>query len=425
MRSQIPYGRTFFDLHLNERWDPLPYNELNPLDDPEESLIQSLENPIESPPLRRLLREAKCVTIVVSDGTRPTGASIFLPPLLDYLNSFGIPDQKIQILFSLGIHMAQTPDQQKEILGPAVVSRCRAFDHDSRSATNNSHVGTTRRGTLVSLNSTAVKSNLVILTGAIGFHYLAGFSGGRKSIVPGIASYDTCVAWHRLSLDARGQRHFLARTGVLRDNPLHEESIEAARFLPHTFLVNTVLNRNREIAGFFCGDVIRAHEEGSKDYERSHVVEIESRREAVIVGCGGHPRDLNFIQAHKAIEHASEAVKEGGWMIVAAECSQGMGTQTFLSWFDLPSLAGMEEKLSERFEINGQTAHALRTKVEQFKILLMSELRPEEVVKMGMTPIGNLEEGMGILRKHLGGNHQGWVIPDAVTQLPRIRAARP
>jgi nickel-dependent lactate racemase len=421
MRVKLPYGRSFFDLSLDHRWDLVPSQEPTSLPNTKESLLKSLENPIASPPLQRLISGRTNVTIIVSDRTRPTGALVFLPPLLEVLNVIGIPDQKITLLFSLGIHSPQTPAQQAEIIGPYVAARYRAIDHNCQSVAANSYVGTTQRGIRVSLNCIALKSDFVIVTGSIGFHYLAGFSGGRKSIVPGISSHETCVSWHRLSLDSQGRRHSQARTRVLAGNPLHEESVGAIRFLPPSFLVNTALNDKREIVGFFSGDLIQAHEEGCRNYEKSHVVEIDGQREAAIITCGGHPRDLNFIQVHKAIEHATGAVREGGMMVVVAECAQGIGNPTFLSWFDHPSLAAMEENLTERFEINGQTALSMRTKAKRFKILLLSRLNPEDVIKMGMQPIRTLDQGIRILLDYLGKNDRGWVIPDAITLLPRVR----
>ena len=420
MRVRLPYGRSDFDLTLKGEWDLLLPDDPRPVHDPRQALLQSLEAPIGSPSLETLIRAKRNVTIIVSDCTRPTGASIFVPPLLEFLNATGIPDQNIRILFSLGIHGPQTPAQQQEILGPAVTSRCLAVDHDCKSADGNSYVGTTRGGIRVFLNRTAVDSEFVLATGSIGFHYLAGFSGGRKSIVPGISSYETCASWHRLSLDADGHRHPKARTAILLGNPLHEESADATRFLPPAFLINTVLTRSREIAGFFSGDLLRAHQAGCDRYEKGHVVDIDDQREAVIVACGGSPRDLNFIQAHKAIEHSCGAVKKGGVVIAVAECPQGLGSPSFLAWFDHPSRTSMAEHLQEHFDINGQTALSLRTKAESFEILLLSKLSPEAVIKMGMKPIETLGDGIRILEERFGKNVHGWVIPDAVSLLPRI-----
>jgi nickel-dependent lactate racemase len=228
-----------------------------------------------------------------------------------------------------------------------------------------------------------------------------------------------------LSLDARGRRQEGAKTGILNGNPLHEESSEAVKFLPASFLINTILNEKKEIASFFCGDPVLAHEEGCLAFEQTHTVAIERLKDAAIVACGGHPRDVNLIQAHKAIEHASGAVREGGALIVAAECSQGIGNSSLLSWFDYTSLRSMEKGMAMRFEINGQTAHALRTKSERFEIFFLSELPSAVISRMGMRPIQNLDEEICLVERKFGKGYQGWLIPDGVTVLPKAATQRP
>jgi nickel-dependent lactate racemase len=262
----------------------------------------------------------------------------------------------------------------------------------------------------------------VLVVGGITFHYFAGFSGGRKAILPGCASERAIQANHLLSFDAEtmNKRAGVA-SGLLEGNAVHEDMEEAVRFLPPSFLVNTVLNERKEIVAVYAGDWRAAHRKGCDEYAAAHSIAVAERRQFVIVSVGGAPSDINMIQSHKAMEHASGVLEEGGTMVVLAECSQGLGRDDFHTWFIPGGSRATAEMLLRNYKINGQTAWSLRKKTERFRILLVSSLAAEVVQSMGMEPHRSLESAMAEVTT----SEPGYIIPGGLTTLPHISVLPP
>lgn len=385
----------------------------------EAELHAALDSPFGTPPPEEGLRATDDVLIVVPDATRAAGADRVVPVLRKRLNGAGVPDSRISILIGGGSHRLPTPAEVVSILGPETPRALAVHTHDSRDPDASVYLGETSRGTPVELNRRVVEADRLILVGAVGFHYVAGFSGGRKGLLPGCASERSVRAHHLLAFDpdTLSQRAGVA-TGRLDGNPVHENLEEAARMIEPPFLFNTVVNDANDIVAAYAGDLGRAHRRACEEYAAAHSATVDARRPLVIASCGGSPRDINLIQSHKAIEHASGALEEGGVMVVLAECPQGLGRDDFLDWFVPGGARATARRLVENYHVNGQTAWGLRWKSERFRILLVSSLDPGVVRGMGLEPHASLASALGA-----AGRDRGYILPNAAATLPSLGPA--
>ena len=361
------------------------------------------------------------VVIVTSDITRYTGSEIFLPLLVERLNRQGIADSDIDILIALGIHRKQTKHEHERILGP-LYGRIRVEDHECDDPDMLTFIGTTSNGINVSINRKAVEADRLILTGTIGFHYFAGFGGGRKSILPGIASRTSCMASHFAVLN-QGEgsgKNPLAVTGNLKGNPVHRAMVEGCALAKPDFLLNTVLAADKQIIAAFAGDWHEAHEAGCRFYSERFSYPLSKKGDLVVASCGGSPKDINLIQAHKSMEYAAQALKDGGVMILLAECRDGFGNGTFFNWFRHKTLEKFETALRVQYEINGQTAYSLLQKTQRFQIILVSLFSTQHVKEMGMIPAQSLDEAMDLALGLLPEDWRCYLMPQAGSVLPTV-----
>jgi nickel-dependent lactate racemase len=301
-----------------------------------------------------------------------------------------------------------------------IYGRIRVADHDCEDPGKLVYLGKTSAGIEVEVSRKVVEADRLILTGVIGFHYFAGFGGGRKSLLPGVASRKSCMASHFAILNpgAGSGRNLRATTGVLEGNPVHQAMVEACAMVGPDFILNTVLSPDKRIIAAFAGDWREAHLAGCRFYAERFSYSIDQLADLVVVSCGGFPKDINFIQAHKAMEYGSRALRDGGVMVLLAECRDGYGNATFFDWFRFRDLREFETELRKRYEINGQTAFATLDKAQRFRVILVSALPPEEVATMGMVPAKTLDEAMEKAEKLLPENYSAYVIPQGGTVLP-------
>jgi nickel-dependent lactate racemase len=359
------------------------------------------------------------VVIVTSDITRYTGSEIYLPLLVERLNRQGIADGDIEILIALGIHRKQTEHEHQRILGP-LYGRISVSDHDCDDHDMLTLIGTTSNGIKVSINRKAVEADHLILTGTIGFHYFAGFGGGRKSVLPGIASRKACMASHFTVLNpGEGNgKNPLAVTGNLEGNPVDLAMSEGCALAKPVFILNTVLASDKRIIAAFAGDWREAHEAGCRFYRERFAYPLAEKGDLVIASCGGFPKDINLIQAHKSMEYAAQALKDGGVMILLAECRDGFGNGTFFNWFRFKRLEEFEAALRAQYEINGQTAYSLLQKAQRVRIILVSQFPAQQVEQMGMLPAKTLDEAMDIAIGMLPVEWRCYLMPEAGSVLP-------
>ena len=385
---------------------------------------EALNNPIGAQPLSGIVKPGEEVVIVTSDMTRYSASEIYLPLVVDELNRCGIPDADISIVIALGIHRRQTAEEHRKILGP-LYGRIAVYDHDCDDPDQLVDLGTTDGGIPVQINRRVMAADRVIVTGTIGYHYFAGFGGGRKGLVPGVASRQTCMASHFAVFNPPevGGKHPCAVTGVLDGNPVHRNLLQAAQRVAPDFLLNTVLGPNKEIVAVFCGDLEQAHLAGCELVRSLYSVPLAAAADLAIISCGGEPKDINFIQAQKALDYGSRAVKEGGTMIFLAACRDGFGYPTFFDWFRYQDLDEFEAALRTDYQINGQTAHAVLARARRFRILLISEFSREQTATMGMAKAADLQAALAQVRSTLPNDFSAVIIPDGGTILPVIAPA--
>ena len=412
----LPYGK----VKVPFNYDPalfeliLPQNPPPPLD--EEEMRHRLSHPIGVPPLKEWVREGDEVLIVVSDITRKTGARKVLPLIISELLGARVPEEKVKIIFALGNHRGLTEEERRAIVGEEIADRFPLFDHNSEAEEDLVSFGSTTRGVPVALNRALFEVDKIILTGGITFHYFAGFTGGRKSIVPGLAGKRTIIENHKLSVDfEKGTWRDGVEIAELEGNPLSQDLVEAASNAPRPFIVNTVISGG-EIVGLFAGDWIKAHKEGCSFFKGIYGVPVPRRRRLVVASAGGFPKDINFIQSHKALHNAERALSDGGWLILLSACSDGVGSASFLSWFPFEKEAFLT-RFRESGELNGQTAFSLALKVSRLNVILVSELPSPDVERMGMIPARSLEEAWEMVPAEIR-REGGYIIPEAGTTLP-------
>ncbi|MFO7577776.1 MAG: nickel-dependent lactate racemase [Pelovirga sp.] len=395
-----------------------------PADPPAALIRAALANPIGTPMLEQIVRPGERVVIVTSDITRYSGSEIYLPILVEELNRCGIADADISILIALGIHRPQTADEHRLILGP-LFGRIAVYDHDCDDPQQLVDLGPTDGGIPVQINRRICTADRVIVTGTAGFHYFAGFGGGRKGLVPGVASRATCMASHFAVFNpaAIGGKHPAATTGVLEGNPVHRNLLQAARKVAPDFLLNTVLAPDKSLLGVFCGDLEQAHLAACEMVRARFTVPLEETADLAVISCGGEPKDINFIQAQKALDYGCRAVREGGTIIFLAACRDGFGYPTFFDWFRYQDLDEFEAALRADYQINGQTAHAVLARARRFRILLVSEFSAEVTATMGMEKAADLATALEQARAGLGDDAKLVVIPDGGTILPLLQSA--
>ena len=414
---ELRYGKTSFNFDLDRKFSVLANDKLKetPLTDVE--IGGAFDNPIGSPPLDELVSSEDSVLIVVSDATRATASAQIVNLLVRRLVQAGVAPANLAIIFATGIHRPVTEQEKVELLTPFIVQRVRILNHDAYDPGQLKSLGTTERGVPVEVNKALLEFSRIILIGGIGFHYFAGFTGGRKSICPGLASAKTIESTHMLALDfEKGGRKEGVGTGLLDGNGVHEECERVANMVTPTFGVNTIVDAQKRAVGVFCGDWRLAHRAACENYLRDHSLEIPEKRDVVIVSCGGFPHDINLIQAHKSLDMAASACGDGGSIVLLAECRDGLGRTDFLKWFDASSSNELEQRLRTEYEVNGQTAWSLLTKAERYRVVLVSALPPDDVKKMRMIPAGNLAEAL----EKIDPSKNGFVLPRGAAVLPRL-----
>lgn len=384
--------------------------EIPPLDDFPGKVRQALDEPIGSPPLKDLVKPGQKILMIISDITRPVGSEQFMPVLVNYLNEAGIQDEDMQILVATGTHREATKEEFQRLLGPEIAARISVVSNRAVASPDFVYLGTTTRGTPVKINRLAVEADHVILTGGIGFHFLAGFSGGRKSVVPGIAAQETIQANHSLVLDAGDK----VGQGLMEGNPIAEDMQEATAMLNPSFLLNVVLNNQGKPAGVFAGHWKEAHRAGCRFAHECFGISLKEKRPLVIAGAGGFPKDLNLYQAAKGLLNAMEAVEEGGTVIFVAECREGIGSEDYFALaVKEQSRQEKEGVLRREFSIARYIGYLNSLWAKKASIKLVSTLPDDQVRAMGMEPYGSLEEALAEVDAEALSNC--WLIPHSAS----------
>ncbi len=317
-------GKGTADIEVPDSAILLEMKTLEPLRDPEGAVREALANPIESQPLAELAKGRKSACIVISDITRPVPNKTILPPMLVVLEESGIPREAITILIATGMHRPNEGAELESMVGREVMDRYRIVNHFCRDAYNYRKVDEID-GAPIEINRHYLDADLKILTGLIEPHFYAGYSGGRKAILPGISSFQTMKFMHSY----RVIEHPKVTNCLLDENPFHQYGLRVCELAGVDFILNVVLNRDRRIGGVFAGHLDRAHRAGCEVVRNFSTVLVDGPVDMVITSGGGYPLDATFYQISKGLTCAKDILRKGGVIVVACGCGEGLGGQEF------------------------------------------------------------------------------------------------
>ena len=415
----LPYGRGELRLSVPSQARLLCPHGKPPVADIAEAVRAALDTPVSSKPFAKCMEGAERALIVVSDGTRDSRNSEILPVLLEALNDCSVSDDRIRVLVAYGAHQRMDELRTRELLGDEIATRVRVVHHDARAESELVHLGTTSRGTPVTLNRLAVEADRIILTGIIVPHYFAGFTGGRKSLCPGIVGLDTIIANHKLSIhpDPAVGLHPCCKSGLLDGNPVHEDMVESASVVGNTFLLNLVFGADG-VVGVVAGDMYDAHRRGCEVANEAVRIEIDEPADIVVASCGGYPTDVDLVQAHKGLRHARRALRDGGRLVLVAECSEGVGSEYIERWLDYPDAESVLEAIHAGYTLNSQTAYSLKTIAASATVFVKSELPRATVEKVGCNPVSAWPDTLEAIVGGISPGETVYVMPRAANTVP-------
>ncbi len=414
-RMELPYGRDSVvvevpDENLIGSLDGHPIS-ARPL---EERFADAWEHPIGVDDPEVALRGGDSIVFVVTDQTRPTPTRELLPLIWERLRST-IRYENVTLLVATGTHRGPTDAELDEMLG-AWRERFRVVIHDCDADCID--VGESSRGNRISLHRSVVEADHVITIGHIAMHYYAGYSGGRKSILPGVAERGTIERNHALFCCSESVPCSYA------GNPINEEMVEASGTIHHDLVVDVVLDSNGRVAKVVVGEPEKAHAAGRTFWDEHFKIPFRERADLVLASCGGHPKDIDLYQAHKAAYNASLATADGGLLFLAAACPDGIGQKVFETWMRESRTPEDVLRRYERegFRLGGHKAVYLARDRKRIELALQSELDDELVRECFMVPVRTPDEAIDLARTRFGDDFRVLVMPHATTTFPVFEA---
>ena len=379
----------------------------------EEEVVRALENPIGTPRLRDIVKPGEKIAVVTSDVTRPCPTYRIMPALLDELYAAGCRPEDITLVFALGSHRRQTPEEMLKLAGERAMREIRCVDSDPDDCV---HIGVTDCGTPVDITRVVAEADRRVCLGNIEYHYFAGYSGGAKAIMPGSSTPAAIQANHSMMvLDE-------ACAGNLEGNPLRRDLEQATAMVGVDFIVNVVLDEHKQIVRAVAGDLVKAHREGCRFLDGMYMKTLDSRADIVIVSQGGAPKDLNLYQTQKALDNAKHAVKKGGTIILIGSCKEGLGSRVFEEWLlSAPTAHSMIERIGREFQLGGHKAAAIAMVLENAEVYLVSDMPDDLVRRIFLKPARSAQEALDAAFARLGPDATVLAMPYGGSTLPRCR----
>lgn len=375
-------------------------------------VVAALAAPVASPPLRQLAKGKRDAVIVISDITRPVPNSLLLPPILAELEVSGIPRERIIILIATGMHRPNEGAELERLVGPEIAARYRVINHLSKDDSEMTLVGEIGDGVHAYVNRHYVAAELKILTGFIEPHMWAGYSGGRKSVLPGISSLRTLQYMHGPEMVA----HPETRYGVLEGNPFHEAALSVMNKAGADFIVNVTLDTKKRVTGIFAGHPVEAHRRGVEFLARHCVTTLDAPLDFVVTTNAGAPLDCNLYQTAKGLSGVAGAVREGGVILIATECLEGFGSTEYREVFEHATspAAFIEKLLRKEFFIPDQWCAQ-----ETYQVMLKNEvwihthgIDAETLKRFHFHPVSDLSEAIHELLWRFGDGARWAIVPD-------------
>ena len=388
-----------------------------PLEDIGDALRQALDHPVEAEPLTGFARSGHRVAIVISDITRFwMRQDLVVPHLIRYLNErCGIPDRDMVIVVATGTHAHGTDEEMKRLITPEVFGRIRSVYHDCQ-AEDLMEIGVTPHGNRILINHEVAAADRVICLGACSHHVMAGYGGGRKSILPGVSALSTIRYNHLFSLDEKEFRSS-SRIGncVTRGNPLNEDMCEAAGLLPHLFMISLVMNSDMKLAAIIAGHYLRSWEAGCRMIDSFYKITVPQKADAVIASCGGYPKDMSLYQGTKCIDNVEFCLKKGGTLILMMEARDGGGPEEFFGWNRNLLDGTFEHRLRTQFTIPGYIFLLSCEQARRYRIMLLSTIPAETLRPIGMESYQDMDS---LLKAADLSGKSIYVIPNGNTVMP-------
>jgi len=416
--ARLLYGENPLTLRFPESVPILEMKPIQGLSDPEGAVYAALADPIESPPLADIAKGRKNACVVISDFTRPVPNKVILPPLLRTLEESGIAKDHITILIATGMHRPNLGEELVYLVGKDIAENYPIVNHYCRDEKNYRKIDEID-GAPIEINRHYLDADLKILTGLIEPHFYAGYSGGRKAILPGISSYETMKFMHSFKMID----HPRVTNCIIEENPFHEYGIRVTELVGADFILNVVITQAREIAGVFAGHYNSAHLAGCDMVYRHSVIDLENRVDMVITSGGGFPLDATFYQISKALICARDILSRGGTIVVACECREGLGNPEFCEI--MRSGCGYQEFCKEYsdpkdFVIDQWCSQSIFQAVDHAGPIYVYSpgMTGDDLKAMGMIKIDDLQETVDRL---LPQHEKVMVVPEGPYVVGRVR----
>lgn len=395
----------------------------------EEAVEYALSHPVNAPLLEEAVKPGEKVCIVVSDITRKWQLpSVYLPPLIKRLNNAGIPDKNILIISATGIHRTQTEQEWETMIGRELMERISYKDHECDDRENLIFMGTTSRGTPVWVNRCVKDYDRLILTGGVAFHPLAGFSGGCKSLVPGIAGRETIDKNHSLAMNpgfGSGINPHSTGGDISPENPFHRDQREGSSMRAPDYLLNVVAGENGQLIRAFAGEWLSAWAEAVKLVSDMNGVYIRHRYPLVIASAGGSPKDMNISQTAKTLANVLHAVEPGGTIILLSRCKEGFGTEQCRKQLcDLKNMEERETSLRKNFTIGGFFGYLFADSAEKYNFIMVTEMTQDAFCYTKLHAVKTVEEALALAASFNGGSLESTpalLMPQGGSTLPKLK----
>ncbi|MDA0748331.1 MAG: nickel-dependent lactate racemase [bacterium] len=419
-KIEIAFGKGFVPIQADPRraeWKVIRPTFEQALPDAEERFHEACRKPLGTEPLKGIVSPGDRVVVATSDGTRAVPNHLLIPWLLDALP---VPAENVTVLLGTGTHRPNTPEEIERMFGKDVVKRVKIVNHDSYDEKENVMVGKSACGTDVWLNRTYVEADKKIVMGFIEPHFFAGFSGGPKGVAPGVAGIKTICRLHRSELIGDPNSTW----GVLEENPLHREVREAVALCPPEFMVNVTLNGEKEISGFYLGHYLEAHKQGCDAVKASSMAPVDAPFPVVVTSNSGFPLDQNLYQAVKGISAAARIVKEGGTILVASECSDGVpdhGNFAELMREGTTPQDVLDSVYAKEPILDQWQAQTLATILQKTEVAVFSKMAREQIEACKLAVVEDLDGALQDRIDAVGTGARVAVLPDGPLTIPYVR----
>ena len=423
----VPYGKSEieFDLPPGMRGTVVVSRPAEPLADVEGAIVEALARPIGSPPLREMAKPGDRVCIVFTDVTRASPDHLLVPALLRELEAAGVCDEDVTLLCGIGMHRPSTRAEKVAKLGTEVVIRYRVIDNEPQNPEALVDLGVTPGGVPVLVHRAAVEADLLIATGLVEPHQYAGYSGGRKTVAVGAAGEPLIAHTHGPAfVDHPG-----TRLGRIEGNPFHEAITEAARRAGLRFILNVVLDDEKQVACVKAGEPVETHAQLVAFARSIYEVPVPHQYDVAIGGVG-FPKDANLYQASRAASYLffapTPVVRPGGFLIIPARCQEGAGEgvgeqRFFVAMRDAPDVQSiLDDARRHGYPPGQQRAFVMAKVLEQARVVIVGSECPDVVAACKMIPAATMEEALALAARELGPDLDVLIVPHALLTLPVV-----